>query len=108
MGEGFGEFAIWVLILGLMAFFTWVRKSIEKSAAGEEGKKIDVAQAVQEKLRRYMDDRQSHGWPEISQRRFGLIMRELGYVRKSRCKTTGRTQYEGLAWRSSETQQSAA
>jgi len=57
---------------------------------------------------RYMGDRQTHCWPEISQRRFGLIMRELGYDRKSRCKRTGRTQYEGLARRSSETQQRAA
>jgi hypothetical protein len=49
------EFAIWVILLALMAFFTWVRKTIEKTAAGKEGQKVDVAKAVQEKLRPYME-----------------------------------------------------
>ena len=57
---------------------------------------------------RYMDDRQTHRWPEISQRRFGGLMAELGHTNKKRCGNTGRVQYCGLVWKTDATAKLAA
>ncbi len=50
------EFVVYVILLALVGLFTLVRKLVEKATAGEEGRKIDIARAVHERIRKYMGE----------------------------------------------------
>ncbi len=51
-----GDFSYiaYVLIMAIIGIVTLIRKVMEKTAAGPDGKKINLAQAVQEQINRYL------------------------------------------------------
>jgi len=54
-GMDIPDFAIYVLILAVVAIVSLVRKAIEKASSGEKGRKIDLGKSVHSQLKRYMD-----------------------------------------------------
>jgi hypothetical protein len=75
--DDFVQFVVMVLILGVVAVFTWVRKTIEKMReGGEGGKPVDVAKSVRAQLQKYM---QAAGHLDpMSKRPTGVVVTEEG------------------------------
>jgi hypothetical protein len=57
------NFLLYVVILAIVAISTLVKKVFEKAASKDEGKKVDLREAVREQLRRYMGEGQEQGGP---------------------------------------------
>ena len=54
-GMDIPDFAIYVLILAVVAIVSLVRKAFEKASSGQKGKKIDLGKSVHAQLKRYME-----------------------------------------------------